>query len=76
MRREVLEAVGGLRLGLCGNCSYAAGILGWVSDSGGFLPMQHRATGRGISGFATEGGSLCMIISTLRRCLKERSDVC
>lgn len=77
VRREVLEAVGGfapgfgVEIALTLQASWAGFRIQEVS-----LPMQHRATGRGISGFCHRGRQFVHIISTLRRCLKERSDVC
>ena len=59
---QVLEAAGGLRRVWCK--FYAAGILGWVSNSGGFIDAA-SCHGRGISGFCYRGRQFVHIISTL-----------
>lgn len=77
VNRAVLETVGGfapgfgVEIALTLQAAWAGFRIQEVP-----LAMQHRATGRGLDGFCHRGRQFVQIISTLRRCLKERSSVC
>ncbi|MGI6147817.1 MAG: glycosyltransferase family 2 protein [Limnochordia bacterium] len=77
VRAEVVQQAGGFAEGFGVEISLTLHAI-WA----GFrvqeveVPMKHRPTGRGLKGFWHRGRQLLHIIRTLRRCLKERSQVC